>query len=138
MAEGARVFIVPRSALNEAELKHITERVFAPEHELDTGPRPIWHLESYAPKLYVILLKEGRVPIGTIYIGGVETSIDVAWWIDSQYRGQRLGADTVDVLARLLKSNGVTGIGPIAVTAYGDAYYASARLVKRLRSYFPG
>lgn len=31
---------------------------------------------------------------------------------------------------------GVTGIGPILITAYSDNYTASAKLVKRLRSHF--
>lgn len=130
------VKIVPRTQLREDQLQHITLRIFAPEHELDVGPRSIWQLESYVPKFHVAILEESDQPIGTIYVGGPPKRTDVAWWLDSFYRHRGYGSKMVDALALTLKAAGVMGIGPILITAYGDNYTASAKLVKRLRIHF--
>jgi hypothetical protein len=42
----------------------------------------------------------------------------------------------VDALAAHLISIGVTGIGPIAITAHGDDHAASAKLMQHLRRHF--
>src|SRR5882757_2596645 len=92
-------------------------------------PKPIAPYNSNPRKgLGDIFDRVSGQPVGVeqlkTYIGGIETSIDVAWWIDSPYRRQHFGSETVDVLASLLESNGVTGIGPIRVIAHGNDYYA--------------
>jgi RimJ/RimL family protein N-acetyltransferase len=130
------VIVVPRTKLNEEQLQHITSRIYAPEHELDAGPRPIWQMENYVPKFHVAVIEESDLPIGTIYVGGPPNLTDVAWWIDSLYRHLGYGSQMVDALAPILKAAGVTGIGPILITAYGDNHTASAKLVKRLRGHF--
>jgi hypothetical protein len=131
-----RVSIVKRQALASEKLRYLTDRLFALEHELDTRPTSVWHLESYAPNLYAILLKSSDLPIGILYVGGPKNAIDVSWWIDSRYRGLGYGGEAVDMLAALLKADGVTGVGGIMIQAYEGNYIASSKLAKRLRKLF--
>lgn len=131
-----RVSLVKKQDLEAARLDYLTHRLFAPEHELDTSQRPVWHLESYASYLYAVVLKDSGQAIGIIYAAGPSHAIDASWWIDSKYRGQGYAAEAVDALADYLKGKGATGVGRILITAYGDNHAASSKLVKRLESRF--
>lgn len=131
-----RVALVKKQNLGGARLSYLTARLFASEHELDISQRPVWHLESYTPNLYAVVLKDSGLPIGIIYAAGPKTAIDASWWIDSKYRGQGYAAEAIDTLADYLKENGATGIGNILIAAYGENHAASSKLVKRLKGLF--
>ncbi len=132
-----RVSIVAKSQLSEKQLRYLTDRISAPEHALDTGPRTVWHNESYGPNYYAIVLTETQTPIGTLYASGPDTHIDAAWWIDSRYRGEGYGSEAIDEFAALLKGKGVTGIGRILIDTYQGRYHdASSKLCARLKAHF--
>ena len=128
-----RISLILKVELTASLLSALTARIFASEHEADTGPRSVWHLPGYQDKFYAILLEEPRVAIGTIYVAGTNDRADVAWWIDSMYRRMGYGRETIEVLASMLIAKGVTRIGPLLVI--GD-YEASRRLAQQLRSHF--
>ncbi len=128
-----QISLVPKLELGPELLGALTARIFASEHETDTGPRTVWHHPGYQDKFYAILLTEPRVAIGTIYVAGTSDHTDVAWWIDSLYRGKGYGRAAVEVLAAMLKVQGVRRIGPLPIM--GD-YEASRRLAKQLKSHF--
>jgi hypothetical protein len=128
-----RISLVPKVGLSADLHSALTARVFAIEHEADTGPRSVWHHPGYQEKFYAILLEEPRIAIGTIYVAGTNEHTDVAWWIDSMFRRMGYGRKTIDVLAPMLIAKGVKRIGPLLVI--GD-YEASRRLAQQLRSHF--
>jgi RimJ/RimL family protein N-acetyltransferase len=132
-----RVLITPKTNLDGKQLQHLTERIFAAEHAFDTGPRTYWNSAAYDSKFYVIVLVESQLPIGTIYVGGHNTQIDVAFWIDSTQREKGFASEAIDLLADPLKTRGVTGVGKILIDSYqGRHNAASSKLVARLRRHF--
>lgn len=130
------VRLIPIAELTVEQSSHLRSRIFAPEHEFDAGPRSVWDLPSYKHSFYAVIADAEEIPVGTVYAAGPHTATDVAWWIDSICRRQGIGRQLVDALATMLKSSGVTNIGPILITAYGGDYVASSKLVKRLRAHF--
>jgi GNAT superfamily N-acetyltransferase len=105
-----------------------------PQYADDEGPRHVWDSPSCEQVLLGVLM--ASAVIGAIYRGGPSYSSDVAWWLDSEYRGRGLGSAMVDSLAPYPKSAGVTGIGQISIQGrYGRQ---SSALVRRLKHQFTG
>ena len=128
-----RVSLVPKLGLSESMLAELRRRIFAEEHETDTGPRPVWDHPGYQDKFYVIVLAELQVAIGTIYVAGPTYHTDVAWWIDSRYQSRGYGRAAVEALVPMLKDKGVTRIGALLIM--GD-WHASRRLAVQLKGHF--
>jgi len=121
--------IVPRSDLPARQSDYIRARMSLPQHADDEGPRHVWDNPVCERMLFGVLM--GSTAIGAIYHGGPPYACDVAWWLDSEFRGRGLGSAMVDALAVRLRSEGVTGIGEI--TIQGRFRLQSAALVRRLK-----
>lgn len=128
----SRLSIVPKGDLTVWQSDYIRARMGLPQHAEDEGPGHVWDSPSCEHMLLGVLM--GFTVIGTIYHGGPSYACDVAWWLDSEYRGCGLGSAMVDALAPHLKSAGVTGIGQISIQGrYGRE---SGALVRRLKHHF--
>ena len=127
-----RLSIVPKGDLTTRQSDYIRARMRLPQHADDEGPRHVWDSPSCEHMLLGVLM--GSTAIGAIYHGGPSYACDVAWWLDSEYRGCGLGSAMVDALGPQLKSAGVTGIGQISIQGrYGRE---SSALVRRLKRHF--
>ena len=132
-----RVYVVPRSAVSAEATAYLAERFAVIEHQFDCGPLRVWQSAGYFPNLFVVFDVASDMPIGALYRAGLPDSIDAAWWIDSLYRGRGYGVEMIDAFVLMLKSEGVTKIGPIRVDTYNDEYDIASRcLVDRLKAHF--
>lgn len=132
-----RVSVVPAGDLSAAQLAAIGARVDAPEHGHDRGGCLFWHREAAFAKLFVAVLAPTGQPIGIVHVDGPLHHVHPAWWLDSGFRGQGLGAEMIAALAAVLKAGGYTGVGRIAIDSFGGEYdRASASLVRRLTAQF--
>ena len=127
-----RLAIVPKSDLTTRQSDFLRARMCLPQHADDEGPRHVWDHPSCRPMLLGVLA--GSTAIGAIYHGGPSYACDVAWWLDSEYRGRGLGSAMVEALAAHLKSAGITGVGEISIQ--GRYRQQSAALVRRLKRRF--
>src|SRR5438093_1354254 len=98
--------IVPKHELSADQLRHLDERLSAPEHGMDRGPNTVWVI--YTRGLYAIIDQDTGVPIGVVEASGPMDQMGAGWWLDSKVRGKGAGSDAVDALAAHLKSIGVT------------------------------
>jgi len=127
-----RLAIVSKGDLTARQSDYVRARMCLPQHADDEGPRHVWDNPSCEHLLLGVLM--GSTAIGAVYHGGPPYARDVAWWLDSEYRGRGLGRAMVDALALRLKSAGVTGIGEISIQGrYGQQ---SSALVRRLKRHF--
>ena len=99
LADGAvggptlRLAVVPKSDLTTRQSDFLRARMCLPQHADDEGPRHVWdHLSCNSMLLGVLA---GSTAIGAIYRGGPAYACDVAWWLDSKYRGRGLGRAAV-------------------------------------------
>lgn len=129
-----RISIIRRNDLDKESIKRLTERVAADEHLHDKGACTVWGIPAYFSKLYVVIEIKSQSPIGILYAGGPPDQTDAAWWIDSLHRKKGYASEAVDLFAKYLKANGVTGVGAILVDTYQGKYdEASHSLVKRFK-----
>lgn len=132
-----RVSIVRASELTPDQLAAIDARVDAPEHVRDRGGCLFWHRDAALPKFFVGVLSGSRRPIGIVHVDGPLNHVHPAWWVDSRFRGQGLGTEMIDALAAVLKADGYSGVGRIAIdTSDGEYDQASSSLVRRLQAHF--
>jgi ribosomal protein S18 acetylase RimI-like enzyme len=132
-----RVSVVPASELTSGQLAALDARVDAPEHVKDRGACLFWHRDAALPKLFVGVLSGSRKPIGIVHVDGPLNHVHPAWWVDSRFRGQGLGAEMIDALAAVLKADGYSGVGRIAIDSCDGEYdAASSSLVRRLQGHF--
>jgi len=127
-----RLSLVPKLSLSSDEAVRLGARLSLPRHRNDEGPPHVWNAPACQSMLLAVLLES--TAIGAIYHGGPAYAHDVAWWLDSQYRGRGLGNAMVDALAPQLSAAGITGIGEIAIR--GPYWKQSAALVRRLKRRF--
>jgi RimJ/RimL family protein N-acetyltransferase len=132
-----RISITPKSSLDERFIITLSERVAASEHAFDNGSCKIWSTPSYLHNIYAIIETQLQVPIGILYADGHPNNIDVAWWLDSRYRGKGYASEAVDLFATYLKFNGITGVGHISIDTFQGKYHeASCKLVARFKAHF--
>lgn len=130
----ARIRIVEKLSLTSDQLQHLEWRLSLPEHQFDCGPRSVWETKGYQPHLFAAILLATAEPIGIVYRAGLPNEINAAWWIDSKYRGKGYGSEMVDLLAKQLLEEGVTGVGDIVNNTFRGEYdQASQRLLSRLK-----
>jgi len=73
-----------------------------------------------------------RTPFGLVVAAG-EKTVEVTWWIDSQYRNRGYGKSMIDELAQVLRAHGVTGVHARVLGIHTERSYA---LYDRLSSHF--
>ena len=132
--------IIPKLELDALRLAAVSERVDAQEHANDTGARMWWRNENMARNYCVACLGTAQTsePIGILYFAGLPDATGAAWWLDSRFRGKKLGSRMIDAFAEHLKTLGVTKIAPIRIDTYMGKYHEqSSSLERRLRSHFP-
>jgi GNAT superfamily N-acetyltransferase len=134
---GARVSVIRASELSAGQRAAIDARIDAPEHCRDRGACLFWHREAAFSQIFVGVLSHSRAPIGIAYVDGAYEHVRAAWWLDSAARGQGLASAMIDALAALLKADGCTGVGHIAIdSCRGECDAASSSLAARFRSHF--
>ncbi len=132
-----RVSVLPASELTAGQLAAMNARVDAPEHIHDRGACLFWHQPAAFPKFFVGVLSESGVPIGIAYVDGPLNHAHPAWWLDSRFRGKRLGAEMIDSLVAVLRANGYSGAGRITIDTFrGEYHEASSSLAKRFTEHF--
>jgi RimJ/RimL family protein N-acetyltransferase len=132
-----RVAIVRASELSARQLAALEARIDALEHAHDRGACMFWHREGVLPKFFVAVLADSGMAIGIAHVDGPLHHAHPAWWLDSAYRGQGLGAGMIDALACALKAGGYTGVGRITIDSFGGEYDgASSSLARRLAAHF--
>ena len=105
-----------------------------PEHANDSGPCRVWNTYQFA--LYAFIQRDTGLPIAISEASGRPVAVP-GWWIDSKFRRMGYGNELVDLLARKLKADGVTGIGRIPIDTYNGNYNEqSTRLATRIRAHF--
>jgi len=128
--------IVPKNELSVEQLRHLEDRLRAPEHAMDRGPITVW--TTYARGLYGVVDEVTAIPIGIVEASGPLDQMGAGWWLDSRFRGKGVGSELADALAAYFKSLGVTGIGRILIDTFGGEHTtASNKLAIRLKSHFP-
>src|SRR5713101_4857100 len=117
-----RVQLIRRNELDSARLQHVTDRVAAEEHKFNRGACSVWGDPICFESLLVVVERQSGNPIGILYARGPNNRMDVAWWLDSKYRGMKYGSEAIELLAQRLKAMGVTAIGPIKVDTFAGTY----------------
>ncbi len=124
-----RIKLINKADLSGAELRKITNRLFAEEHRLDVSPSNIWPLQSFVGYLFVITLIDSNEPIGIVFLGFPDQGVGATWWVDSLYRHQGYGSEAMTLLAELLKAD---EFNEPLVIATGEEGIASLKLVEKL------
>ena len=106
------VYIIPKSELSGEQLKHISDRISAPEHKDDKGPCKFWH---YQYGLYAVMERASNDPIGIVEQSAPLNAVAPGWWIDSKFRRKGYGYKMIDCLVDYLIKQGATGVGNIRV-----------------------
>lgn len=130
-----RICLVRKEDLTPEQLEKLQKRLqYSVGLEGECGPIYAWN--NFTRYLYAFLTVDGKTPIAIATASGRPIS-SPGWWVDPGCRGQNYGNELVDLLARYLKSDGVTEIGDIPIQTPSGQYDAqSQQLVKRLRSHF--
>ena len=129
-----RLTVVCKNKLTEDQSQHLARRIAAPEHKNDRGPIRVW--DDYTAYLYAFIHIASNTPIAIAEASGRPCPTP-GWWIDSQFRGQGLGNEVVDLLAEQLKVEGVTALKRIPIDTYCSVYdEASSKLAKRMHAHF--
>lgn len=137
LGHSMRIEIIPKEKLNVEQTTYLRERVAADEHRFDSGPCHDWEMESLRSHLFIVLLKKSNQPIGILYRGGPKEATTMAWWLDYKFRGQLFGKEMVNLFAKILKEEGVTGIGQIVINTHQGRYNAaSENLTRKLKAIF--
>jgi RimJ/RimL family protein N-acetyltransferase len=101
-----RVRLIQKRNLTDTQARHLKERLFAPEHELDAAPRNTWDVPEFLDRFYCVLLADSLLPIGVLYADCSSHEIITVWWIDSCYRRQAYASEAVRLLADILRPRG--------------------------------
>lgn len=126
--------IVTKGDLSESQLRHLDERLNAPEHRNDNGPGRVWH--TYQSGLYAFVEHVSGLPVAIAEASGHPTVVP-SWWVDSVCRGKGYGNELVDLLASYVKGTGVKSVGRIPIDTYlGDYDQSSIALAKRFKAHF--
>ena len=108
-----RISIVRKVDLDQLQLNVLGQATAAARSE--PGPSGTWDDPVCFDKLRAIVLKTTNIPIGLFHIGGPPWATDVGWWICSDYRRQKYCSEALKLLAKMLRTEGVTGLAKIAI-----------------------
>ena len=123
-----------KSALSPAQAQLVLKRLSLKLHKNDLGPPVVWN--TYTNGLFAFFDQDSQRLVALVEASG-QDAVRPGWWVDSAFRGKGYGNEVIDLLAALLKSRGVTSIGPIAITTHQQEYdVPSTKLAKRLRKHF--
>jgi len=131
-----RLLVIPKSQLSGVQLQDATQRVFAPEHASDVGPRYYWNRREFDHRHFILFDAESDEFIGTVYCVILPPVVqDFTWWIDTRKRKQGYWRALADDFAAYLKRrHGVTTVG--FITFGGQNAAASHKIAQRLRDHF--
>lgn len=131
-----RLSIIPKLELSPSQEQQATQRIFAPEHACDVGPKFFWNRSEHDRHHVALFDLESQDFVGTVHcvIRGAVVQ-DLTWWLDSRMRKKgywRAVAD--DLAAYLRKRQGIEKVGFILFG--GTNIPASRKIAERLRAHF--
>jgi len=126
------LLMLAREALSPAQLAQVEERLALPVHRHDEGPTCTWRT---SPAGMHAFFEPATGELVALASGLGERR--PGWWVDSAFRGQGYGGEVVDLIAALLKSQGVTRVAPVMVATHQHRYdQQSGKLLRRLYKHF--
>lgn len=131
-----RLSIVPKTQLSASQAQQAAQRIFAPEHASDVGPRYYWNRSEHDHRHFALFDAESDEFVGTVYCVIVPpVAQDFTWWLDSRMRNKGHGRALADAIAAYLKKkHGVTAVGFIVFGSRHRA--ASQKIAQRIRKHF--
>jgi len=130
-----RVTIIPKMQLSAQQLRDAEQRIFAPEHACDVGPRNFWKRVDRHHH-FAVFDGESEDFVGTVHCVITPPVVqDFTWWIDSRMRKKGYWRALADALAAYLKRrHEITSVGFII---FGNQHHhASQKIAQRLRENF--
>ncbi|HKO48495.1 MAG TPA: GNAT family N-acetyltransferase [Polyangiaceae bacterium] len=131
-----RLAIIPKAHLSLAQLREATQRIFAPEHAGDVGPRYFWNRPAHDRHHFALFDLATEEFVGTVYcVITPPVAQDFTWWLDARVRKQGYWHALADDLAAYLKKR--HGIQKVGLIVFGGSHLdASRKIAQRLRSHF--
>ena len=131
-----RLSIIPKAQLSSSQHHQATQRIFAPEHLCDIGPRFFWNRPEHDPHHFALFDFESEEFVGTVYClirpGVIQ---DLTWWLDSRMRRKGYWRAVADDLAVYLKKK--HAIEKVGFILFGGSHIpASRKIAQRLRGHF--
>lgn len=131
-----RLRIIPKTQLSPEQFREAAQRIFAPEHACDVGPRPLWNRPEHDARHLALFDAESDLFIGTVYcVITPPVAQDFTWWLDSRMRKKGYWRALADDLAAYLKKR--RGIEKVGFIVFGSHHRtASQKIAQRLRDHF--
>jgi RimJ/RimL family protein N-acetyltransferase len=131
-----RLAIIPKVQLSIDQLREASERIFAPEHGCDVGPRYFWNRPEHDRHHLALFDLESQDFVGTVHCIITPPVVqDFTWWLDSRIRGKGYWRALADDLAAYLKKR--HGIQKVGLIVFGPNHRAaSQKIAQRLISHF--
>jgi RimJ/RimL family protein N-acetyltransferase len=131
-----RLAIIPKTHLSLHQLREATQRIFAPEHAGDVGPRYFWNRPEHDRHHFALFDLATEEFVGTVYCVITPPVVqDFTWWLDSRVRKKGYWRVLADDLAAYLKKR--HGIQKVGLIVFGGSHLdASRKIAQRLRDHF--
>ena len=131
-----RLLIIPKLELLPSQLQQATQRIFAPEHACDIGPRSFWNRPEHDRHHVALFDLESQDFVGTVHcVLRPPVAQDLTWWLDSRMRKKGYWRAVADDLAAYLKKR--QRIEKVGFILFGGTNItASRKIAQRLRAHF--
>lgn len=133
-----RLRIIPKTELSADQYRQATQRIFAPEHAVDIGPRMHWNVPKHDRHHFALFDAESDEFVGTVYCIIISpVAQDFTWWFDSRMRKKGYWKALADDLAAYLRRR--HAVSTIGLVIFGGSHLAASRkIAQRLREHFSG
>ena len=131
-----RLAIIPKTHLSLHQLREATQRIFAPEHAGDVGPRYFWNRPEHDRHHFALFDLASEEFVGTVYCVITPPVVqDFTWWLDSRMRKKGYWRALADDLAAYLKKT--HRIEKVGFIVFGKRHRAaSQKIARRLKDHF--